>query len=72
VGIVGTVAGSKYDVLGHLNSFPRLPIKTAHLTTAGITALNLAALTSLIGAVGGGSAGMRFHRRVDRVDVDAH
>jgi hypothetical protein len=72
VGIVGAVAGSKYDVLGQLNSFPRLPVKTSDLTTAGVVAIVLAALTSLVGAVLGGSAGMRFHRRVDQVDVDAY
>jgi len=72
VGIVGAVAGSKYDVLGQLNSFPRVPVKQSDLTTAGVVALVLAAVTSLVGAVVGGSAGMRFHRRVDQVDVDAY
>ncbi|NYG08348.1 hypothetical protein BJ986_002835 [Phycicoccus badiiscoriae] len=72
VGIVGAVAGTKYDVLGQLNSFPRLPIKSADLTTAGIVALVLAAVTSLAGAIVGGSAGMRFHRRVDLVEVDTY
>lgn len=71
VGIVGAVAGSKYDVLGQLNTFPRLPISTSDLNTAGVVALILAAVTSLIGAILGGKAGMRFHRKVDRVDVDA-
>jgi hypothetical protein len=32
----------------------------------------LAAVTSLVGALVGGRAGMRFHRRVDRVDADAY
>ena len=71
VAIVAAVAGSKYDVLGELNSFPRLPMSTSDLNTAGVVALVLAAVTSLIGAVAGGTAGMRFHRKVDRVDVDA-
>ena len=70
-GIVGAIAGSRYDVLGQLNSFPRLPISTSDLTTAGVVALVLAAVTSLVGAVAGGSAGMRFHRAVDRMDLDA-
>ena len=68
VAVVGAVAGSKYDVLGELNSFPRLPVKTSDLDTAGVVALVLAAVTSLLGAIAGGAAGMRFHRRVDRVD----
>ena len=61
--------GSKYDVLSQLNSFPRIPVSEGDLTTAGIIALVLAALTSLAGAVLGGMAGMRFHRRVDRADL---
>ncbi len=72
VAIVGAVAGSKYDVLGQLNSFPRLPISTSDLDTAGLVALILAGITSLIGAVVGGSAGMRFHRKVDRVDIESY
>ena len=72
VAVVGAVAGSKYDILGQLNSFPRLPVSTSELDTAGVVALVLAAITSLIGAVLGGIAGMRFHRRVDRVDVDGY
>ena len=71
VAIVGVAAGSKYDVLGQLNSFPRLPISTSDLNTAGVIALVLAAVTSLVGAIAGGVAGMRFHRRVDRVDLEA-
>jgi hypothetical protein len=70
VAVVGFIAGSKYDVLGQLNSFPRLPISTSDLNTAGVVALVLAAVTSLVGAIAGGSAGMRFHRRVDRADLD--
>jgi hypothetical protein len=69
VAVVAAVAGNEYDVLGQLNSFPRLPISTADLNTAGVVALVLAAVTSLIGAVVGGSAGMRFHRKVDRVGI---
>jgi hypothetical protein len=64
---VGAVAGSEYDVLGRLNGFPRLPVSTDDLTTAGVVAVVLALLTSLIGAILGGIAGMRFHRRVDQV-----
>jgi hypothetical protein len=66
LGVVAAVAGSEYDVLGRLNGFPRLPVGTDELTTAGVVALVLALLTSLIGAILGGLAGMRFHRKVDR------
>ncbi|WP_342803854.1 hypothetical protein [Luteipulveratus flavus] len=59
-------AGTKYNVLAHLNSFPRIPLKEGDLTDAGIAAAVGVAVASLVGAVLGGLAGMRFHRRVDR------
>ena len=55
-----------------LYSFPRLPVSTSELDTAGVVALVLAAVTSLVGALLGGIAGMRFHRRVDRVDLEGY
>ena len=70
VAIVAATAGDKYDVLARLNGFPRLPVNEGDLPTAGIvTALALAA-AALVGAVLGGLAGMRFHRRVDRVGLE--
>ena len=69
VAVLGAIAGSKYNVLGTLNSFPRLPVDEGSLTTGGVIALLVAALVSLAGAVLGGLAGMRFHRRVDRTVV---
>lgn len=69
VAIVGAVAGANYDVLSRLNSFPRIPVGQGDLTTAGIAALVLVALTSLAGAVVGGLAGMRYHRAVDKAGL---
>jgi len=60
-----TVFGSQYDVLGKLNSFPRIPV-----TTGGLIALAAVALSSLVGALLGGLAGMRFHRKVDRASFE--
>ena len=65
-----TVFGSKYDVLGKLNSFPRIPVKSGDLTTGGLIALAAVALSSLVGALLGGLAGMRFHRKVDRASFE--
>jgi hypothetical protein len=62
-------AGTKYNVLGTLNSFPRIPVDEGSLTTGGLVALVVAALVSLAGAVLGGLAGMRFHRHVDRAGL---
>ncbi len=69
VAVLGAVAGSKYNILGTLNSFPRLPVDEGSLTTGGVVALLVAALVSLAGAVLGGLAGMRFHRKVDRAGL---
>ncbi|HKG49769.1 MAG TPA: hypothetical protein VKB14_04980 [Actinomycetales bacterium] len=69
VAILGTAAGSKYNVLGQLNSFPRIPVNEGTLTTGGVIALIAVALASLAGAILGGLAGMRFHRKVDKAGL---
>ena len=69
VAVVAAVAGSRYDVLGNLNSFPRIPVGEGDLTTGGIVALVVVAIASLVGALLGGLAGMRFHRKVDRAGL---
>lgn len=66
VAVLAALAGSQYDVLSRLNSFPRIPVSQGSLTTGGLIALGGAAAGSLTGALIGGFAGMRFHRRVDR------
>ncbi len=69
VAVLAAIAGSRYDVLAHLN-LPRIPVNEGTLTTAGVlTAVGIAAV-SLVGAVLGGLAGMRFHRRVDKAGLD--
>lgn len=69
--LVGLVAGSQYNVLSELNAFPQIPVSTSDLTTGGVIALVAAAVVSLVGAVLGGLAGMRFHRKVDRAGLGA-
>ena len=69
VAVLAAVAGSRYDVLGQLNSFPRIPVDAGSLTTGAVVALVAAVVVSLVGAVLGGLAGMRFHRRVDRAGL---
>ncbi len=69
VAVVGLLAGSEFNVLRELNSFPRIPIDEGTLTTAGIIALVAVVVASLGGALLGGLAGMRFHRKVDKTGL---
>ncbi|MFJ6026963.1 hypothetical protein ACIQCN_05815 [Pseudarthrobacter sp. NPDC092424] len=64
--ILGLVAGQRFNVLASLNSFPRIPINEGELTTTSIIAAVVVAAVALLGAILGGLAGMRFHRKVDR------
>ena len=66
VAILGVVAGQKYNVLAQLNSFPRIPVNEGELTTTSVIAAVVVAAVALVGAVLGGTAGMHFHRKVDR------
>lgn len=66
--ILATVAGAQFNVLGNLAGV-RLPADPAALGVAGIITVPVALAISLIGAILGGLAGMRFHRKIDRTDV---
>jgi hypothetical protein len=65
--VAGLLAGSTFDILGQLGGLAGIPIDAGSLTTGGIITLVIAALLALVGAVLGGLAGMRFHRKVDRL-----
>lgn len=69
VAIIGALGGADLNVLANVNGFPRLPIGEGELTTIGIITAVVALLVSLLGAVVGGLAGMRFHRKVDRAGL---
>jgi len=66
--VVTLIAGDQWDILTNLNSFPRIPV-SADATTTGIVTAIVAAVITLGGAVLGGLAGMRYHRKVDRVGL---
>ena len=55
--------------LARVNSFPRLPLNEGTLTTGGIIVAIGVVAASLVGALLGGLAGMRYHRRVDRAGL---
>ena len=69
VAIAVAVAGSEYNMLSEINSLPRIPLSDGDLRTGGIVTAVLAIVVSLGGAVLGGLAGMRFHRKVDRTGL---
>jgi hypothetical protein len=60
------VAGQQYNILAQLNAFPRIPVNEGELTSTSIIAAVVVAAVALVGAVLGGTAGMHFHRKVDR------
>jgi MFS family permease len=63
-------AGSQWDILGNLGGFPRIPVSGNDLTTTSIITAVVAAIITLGGAILGGIAGMRYHRRVDRAGYE--
>src|SRR5690554_2412578 len=69
VAILGAIGGANFNILANVNGFPRIPINEGDLTTASIITAILVAVASLVGAILGGLAGMRYHRRVDRVGL---
>jgi hypothetical protein len=69
VAVLASIFGAKYNILSQLNSFPRIPVSEGDLTTGGIIAAVLLVVVTLMGALLGGLAGMRFHRQVDRTGL---
>lgn len=69
VAIVSAIAGAQWDILGNLDTFPRIPITAETATITSILTAVGAAIVTLVGAILGGMAGMRFHRKVDRVGL---
>jgi hypothetical protein len=67
--IVGAIAGSQFNVLANLNSFPRIPVNEGDLALGSIITAVVIALVSLGGAILGGITGMRYHRKVDKAGL---
>jgi hypothetical protein len=66
---IGLIAGAQFDVLTQLDSLPRITLDDGAITAGSIVTVVVALGASLIGAVLGGLAGMRFHRRVDKAGL---
>jgi hypothetical protein len=69
IGTAGWLAGAQFDLLAQVNSYPRIPLNEGTLTVGGIIVAIGVVAASLIGALLGGLAGMRYHRRVDRAGL---
>lgn len=70
VALLSFAFGARFDVLGTLDAFPRIPLREEDLTLVGIVTAVVVALASLGAAMLGGWSGTRYHRRVDRVGLD--
>jgi hypothetical protein len=66
VTVLGLIAGDRFNVLSQLNSLPAVPVSRDALTTGAIISVVVIIVAALVGAVLGGLAGMRYHRRIDR------
>ncbi|MDQ0575659.1 hypothetical protein [Agromyces albus] len=69
VALLTLAAGSQFDILGDLDAAPRIPVSEGELTTASIVTAIVVAIASLGGAILGGVAGTRYHRKVDSAGV---
>jgi hypothetical protein len=67
--VIGLIAGTQPDVLEQLDSLPSIPLNGGDITAGSIVTVVIALAASLVGAILGGLAGMRFHRRVDKVGL---
>lgn len=68
VAVLAVAAGTRFNVLSNLNSFPRIPVDEGTLTNGGTIVLVATALIAFAGAVLGGAAGMRYHRSIDNAE----
>jgi MFS family permease len=64
--VAGALFGSEYNVLEQLN-LPRIPIDEGTLTAGAAIALAAVVVVTVIAAMGGGKAGERYHRKIDRL-----
>jgi hypothetical protein len=67
--VAGAIFGAEYNVLERLN-FPRIPIEEGSLTAGAAIALAIVVIATLLLAMGGGKAGERYHKKIDRAGYD--
>ncbi|MFC5288516.1 hypothetical protein ACFPM7_15755 [Actinokineospora guangxiensis] len=67
--ILAAIAGDQFDVLSRVDGLPQLPVGDDTVVLTAILTVAAALAITLIGAILGGLAGMRFHRKVDHADL---
>jgi len=67
IAVVGVIAGSDYNVLDDVVDSFSLP-DLGDFSPEALALIGGSVLAAIIGAIVGGLAGMRFHRRVDRAE----
>jgi hypothetical protein len=63
--VAGAIFGSEYNIFERLN-LPRIPVDEGSLTAGAAIALAAVVILTLLSAMGGGKAGERYHRKIDR------
>ena len=63
--VAGALFGSEYNIFENLN-LPRIPVDEGSLTAGAAIALAAVVILTLLAAMGGGKAGERYHKKVDR------
>jgi hypothetical protein len=64
--VAGAVFGSEYNIYERLG-LPRIPVDEGTLTAGAAIALAAVVILTLLAAMGGGKAGERYHRKIDRL-----
>ena len=68
--ILTVAASARFDALSNLNAVPQLPISSQTATAGSLIVVVGIVVLALVGALLGGLAGMRYHRRVDATILD--
>jgi hypothetical protein len=67
--VVGAIAGAQFDVLSRIGTVPTGTFDQGDVTLGGVLGLVGVLVVTLVGAILGGLAGMRYHRKIDRVGL---
>lgn len=67
--LAGVIFGSEYNVLEQLQ-LPRIPVDEGSLATGGLIALAAVLIGTALASIGGGKAGERYHKKIDRAAID--